>query len=247
MASQLVDRHLVSLTAPASMEAEQYQALRLKLEQIQRARDVHVIAITSPGARDGKTMTAINLAGALAQGSEARVLLIEADLRRPSVAEYLGLEGTSTMGLAEVVMEPQRKLQDAIQHHPLLAFDVITAGTTDSPVPEVLRSPRLKALLSEARERYDYVLLDTPPTGPVSDCALLARWLDGLLVVVAAHKTPRKQLEKALNMLDGAPVLGIVFNRDDSPHSGYRSSDYRSYFPKARRGSSPNLSLNVHQ
>ena len=110
---------------------------------------------------------------------------------------------------------------------------MMLAGTPDVPVTELLRSPRVASLLNEAREQYDYVIIDTPPLGPVSDCALLARWVDGLLLVVAAHKTPRKMLESSLNQLDAASVLGIVFNGDDRPLFGYRHSYYRGYFPQA--------------
>jgi Mrp family chromosome partitioning ATPase len=93
-------------------------------------------------------------------------------------------------------------------------------------------------VLAELRQRYDFVIVDTPPVGPVSDCALLARWMDGLVLIVTAHKTPRKQLENALNMLEGAPVLGIIFNRDDKARAGYRR-DYRGYFPRSRQRSTP--------
>src|SRR5436190_14681462 len=115
MFARSIDRRLVSVTAPASMEAEQYQALRLKLERFQRARDLKVVAITSPGARDGKTVTAINLAGALARGSTARVLLIEADVRRPAVARYLGLKADDDPGLRQLVLDSERPLQDVVQ------------------------------------------------------------------------------------------------------------------------------------
>ena len=104
------------------------------------------------------------------------------------------------------------------------------AGSSAAPVHELFRSQRLEALLKEAREQYDYVVLDTPPLGPVSDCALLARWIDGVLVVVAAHRTSRKLLEEALNLLDGASVLGIIFNGDDRPFLKYRRHYYRGYF-----------------
>src|SRR5262249_54933030 len=210
-----IDRRLVTLTAPASMEAEQYQALRLKLEHLQRERHIHVIGVTSPGARDGKTVTAINLAAALSEGSNARVLLIEADLRRPAISRYLALGEATRPGLAELVEEPTRKVEEAIARHDQFAFDTMTAGAPRTPVHQIFGMPRMQTLLAELRQRYDFVILDTPPVGPVSDCALLARWMDGLIVIVTAHKTPRKQLENALNMLEGTPVLGIVFNRDD--------------------------------
>jgi capsular exopolysaccharide synthesis family protein len=229
-----IDKRLVTLTAPASMEAEQYQALRLKLEHLHRERDVRVIGITSPGARDGKTVTAINLAAALAEGSNARVLLIEADLRRPAVSRYLALGDEARPGLAELVQDSTRKIEDAIGRHEQFAFETMIAGSPDTPVHQIFRMPRMQTLLAELRQRYDFVVIDTPPVGPVSDCALLARWMDGLVVIVTAHKTPRKQLENALNTLEGAPVLGIIFNRDDKARAGYRR-DYRGYFPRARR------------
>ncbi len=230
-----IDRHLVSVTAPASMEAEQYQTLRLKLERFQRERDLKVVAITSPGAQEGKSVTAINLAAALARGSGTRVLLIEADVRRPAVSRYLGLNGAARdKSLAQLLGDSAGTLQDGVQRFDSLNFDVVLAGSPDTPVNELLRSPRVASLLNEAREQYDYVVVDTPPLGPVSDCALLARWFDGLLLVVAAHKTPRKMLEASLNQLDAATVLGIVFNGDDRPLFGYRHSYYRGYFPQAR-------------
>src|SRR4026207_568954 len=110
-----IDRRLVSVTAQGSMEAEQYQALRIKLERMARARDLKTIAITSPGARDGKTVTAINVAGALARGAMARALLIEGDVRRPAVGRYLGLSTEHEPGLRQLVHDADRKLQDVVQ------------------------------------------------------------------------------------------------------------------------------------
>ena len=81
---------------------------------------------------------------------------------------------------------------------------------------ELLRSPRFESLLHEARDQYDFVVLDTPPLVPVCDAAVLSRLVDGMLIVVAAHETPRKLLEEALNLIDESKVLGIVFNGDDS-------------------------------
>jgi capsular exopolysaccharide synthesis family protein len=222
MSARRLDQRLVSLTAPDSLEAEQYQALRLKLESLQRTRDIKVIAIASPGARDGKTLTAVNLAAALTSGSNARVLLIEADLRRPAVSRYLGGDAGKAHGLAELILDPSRNLGDVVRQHELLRFDVILAGSAAAPVHEVFRSPRLETIIQEARQHYDFVIIDTPPLGHVADGALIARWIDGLLLIVAAHRTPRKQLEESLNLLDGTTVIGIVFNGDDRAFRGYR-------------------------
>src|ERR1044072_1181514 len=86
-----VDDHLVSLVAPAPFEAEQYRALRHTIEQLHKSRDLSIVAVSSPGVGDGKSTTAVNLAGALAQAQDARVLLVDADLRRPSLSKLLAL------------------------------------------------------------------------------------------------------------------------------------------------------------
>ena len=90
-------------------------------------------------------------------------------------------------------------------------------------------------VLAEARRRYDFIVLDTPPLLPVFDSALLANSVDGVLMVVAANQTPRKLLGEALNLLDPAKVLGIVFNRDTRPMFGYYNAYYKDYFPDVSR------------
>ncbi len=101
---------------------------------------------------------------------------------------------------------------------------------TRVPIHEILRSPRLERVLQEARQHYDYVVLDTPPLLPVFDAAMIAKLVDGLLIVVAANQTPRKLLAEALTLLEPSTVLGLVFNRDKQPLFGYYDSSYRGYF-----------------
>jgi capsular exopolysaccharide synthesis family protein len=227
-----IDRHLVALTSPGSFAAEQYQGLRLTIERLRRGRTLQLIAVTSPAAGEGKTLTAINLAGALARGAEgARVLLIDADLRRPAVARQLAIDAASK-GLTEVVADPHTTLDSATQKLKPFNLSILTAGTRNGAVHQILRSSRLDAVLAEARQHYDYVVLDTPPLLPVFDSALLANAVDGVLMVVAANQTPRKLLGEALNMLDPAKVLGIVFNRDAKPMFGYYDAYYKDYFPE---------------
>lgn len=230
-----LDRHLVSLTAPASFAAEQYQGLRLTIERVSRARDVKVIAVSSPAAGDGKTVTSINLAGALARGSNDRVLLIDADLRRPSVGPMLGI-GREHRGLADALADASVPVSDVIHSTPLPNLSVLPAGSMRGGVSELLRSASLETILRNAKEQYAYVIVDTPPLLPVFDSALLAKLVDAVLLVVSAKQTPRKLLGEALNMLEPSKVLGIVFNRDERPLFGYYNSYnryYREYFTDA--------------
>lgn len=216
-----IDRHLVSLLDPTSFEAEQYRGLRHVVEQIRQTAETSVVGVTSAAVGDGKTITAINLAGALAQAPNAKVLLIETDLRRPSLTRYLGIPHGTAKGVVDAILEPEVALELLVTTLSQFGLDVLPAGRPQPTSYELLKSPRLVALFYEARKQYDYVVVDTPPLIPLPDCRLLLKLVDTLLLVVSAHQTPRKLLEEALNILDPAKVLGIVFNNDDRPLAGY--------------------------
>ena len=216
-----VDAHLVSLLAPTSFGAEQYRALELRVEQLHKASNLSIVAVTSPRAGDGKTLTAINLAGAVAQAPETRVLIVDADLRQSSMARYLGLENGRSRGLVGAILDPALHLKDVVEPCPPFNFSVLRAGRRPTTPYELLKSPRLGALLEEARQQYDYVIVDMPPLVPLPDYGVLARWVDGFLVVVTANKTPRKMVEEALKVLDPATVIGLIFNGTDRPFSHY--------------------------
>ena len=224
-ASQSINGHLISLLRPASFEAEQYRALRHLIEQFRGGADVAVIAISSAAIGDGKTTTAINLAGSLAQASDARVLLIDADLRRPSVVAQLGMTTGPMKGVVDFVLDQRLKLEAVTTRHPGFNLSVVSSGMTTSVPYEILKSARFGELLEEARQGFDYIVVDTPPSVGLPDCRVLSRWLDGFLLVVAAHKTPRRLLEEALKTIEPEKLIGLVFNNDDRPMSGY----YRGY------------------
>lgn len=235
-----LDSHLVSLVAPASLEAEQYRALRHMVEQRHKNGSLSVLAVSSPGVGDGKTTTAINLAGALAQGSDSSVLLVEADLRRPSIAQLLGFSDSSGLGLVDAILDPRLTLADIVQPRTSFNMSVVLAGQTPPSPYEVLKSPRLGALLDEAREQYDYIVLDTPPLAPVQDCRVVARWVDGVLMVVAADHTPRALLEAALDVLDPTKVIGLVFNGYDHLKSARYARQYvTAYADSVSKSSKP--------
>jgi capsular exopolysaccharide synthesis family protein len=225
-----VEGHLVSLVAPTGLEAEQYRALRHVVEQRHKSQDLTVIAISSPGVGDGKTTTSINLAGALAQGEDNSVLLVEADLRRPTIGKLLGFNGSRTLGLVDAILDPSLTLGSIVQPRPPFNLSVVLAGQVPPSPYEVLKSPRLGALLDEAREQYDFIVMDTPPLALVQDCRVVARWVDGVVVVVAAHQTPRNLLETALDVVDPTKLVGIVFNGFDDLGGGRHGRHYAGYY-----------------
>jgi protein-tyrosine kinase len=196
-----------------------------------------VLMITSPTAGDGKTTTSINLAGALAHSSEARVLLVCADLRKTSVAEQLGLGYPHLVGLATAIVNPEQTLARVVTHLQR-NLSVLPPGPCPDNPYEVLKSPRLGELLQEARKHYDYIVVDTPPLLLVPDCRVIAKWADGYAMVVAAHKTARRLVEEALDLLDPAKLIGLIFNCDDRALPGYYNYYYSSGQPSSQNGQS---------
>jgi capsular exopolysaccharide synthesis family protein len=227
-----IAEQLVSLLATDSFEADQYRTLRHSVEWLRKESGLHVLAVTSPSPGDGKTVTTLNLAGALAQGPDARVLVMDADLRRPSVTEYLGLGRLHGPGLADALADPAYDVRGAIRRLDGFNLSVLPAGSPHRAPYELLNSPRLEELLTEVRDLYDYVLVDTPPLVPLPDCRLIGRWVDGFLVVVGAHKTRRQLVADALQSLDPAKVIGVVFNGDDRPTASYYG--YYDYYQTPR-------------
>jgi capsular exopolysaccharide synthesis family protein len=219
-----VDPHLVSLLDPTAAEADQYRLLRHAVENRRRTSGLTVVGVSSPGVGDGKTLTAINLAGALAQARDNRVLLIDVDLRRPSVARRLAMGAGP--GLVDALVDPELRLEDVAHPRPPFELSVLTAGRGTATPYELLKSARLGDLLDVARARYDYVVVDTPPVVPFPDFRLINRWIDGCFLVLAAHHTRRSLVEEALDVLDPATLLGLVFNRDDGPMAAYRGRAY---------------------
>lgn len=213
------DPHLVSLVAPTSIQGEQYRTLRHTVEQHHEAGRLQALAVTSPAHGDGKTLTTLNLAGALAQRPHARVLVVDTDLRQPSIARYLKMNGAQR-GLSQLISDPRLALEDAI--HYLRRFNLYVlggAGAQAAPY-EVLSSPRFESLSQELRQHFDYILYDAPPlTYP--DSRLLSKHADGFLLVVTANRTPRALIESALDALDSRKLVGLVYNGDHRPMSGY--------------------------
>ncbi|HEY3860179.1 MAG TPA: CpsD/CapB family tyrosine-protein kinase [Gammaproteobacteria bacterium] len=212
-----VDRHIVSLTEPDSYEAEQYRKLRYVLEEKRRSNRGTTVAICSPAAGDGKSLTALNLAAALAQARDSRVLLVDVDLRRESAAlkEHLKLGNPGVNGLTDAIMSATLSLNDVARPLQGTNLSIVFTGSRVSAPYELLRSSRFEQLLHEASKQYQYVVLDAPPVVPVSDCRVIRRFVDYFLMVVAAHRTPRPMLEEALDLIGPEKLLGLVFNRGD--------------------------------
>jgi capsular exopolysaccharide synthesis family protein len=186
------------------------------------------IVVTSSLPGEGKSTTAVNLAITLADAG-SRVALVDADLRRPSIAEYMGLEGE--VGLTTVLIG-QADLQDALQPWGDRHLHVLTSGQVPPNPSELLGSRSMATLLTQLASQYDMVLIDTPPLLPVTDAAILAKITGGAVVVAGAGTVQRQQLADGLGSLEdvGARVLGVVLNRlaHKQTDGGYTYYDYTS-------------------
>ncbi|MGE9781589.1 polysaccharide biosynthesis tyrosine autokinase [Janibacter sp. G368] len=219
--SERVSQGLVSVEDdPHGRHAEAIRRLRTNLMFVDVTTGRHSFVVTSAMPGEGKTTTAVNLALAMAD-SGRRTLLIDADLRNPSVAKLLGMEGS--VGLTTVLLgdaEPR----DVIQTWGSAGLDVLPAGQVPPNPSELLGSGPMADLLANLMQSYDFVLIDSPPVVPVIDAVVIERHTGGLLMVVGIDRTKKKDLAAALKQLDtvGARVSGFARNFVVSKGSDYR-------------------------
>jgi len=205
-----------------SPQAEAYRMTRTQLEMLCRTLGVRVLLVTSPTRGDGKTTTASNLAISLAAAGR-RVLLVDADLRKPALHDLFGLPGSR--GLARV-LEGVDQTDKAIQPTSIAGLDLMACGSGTFHPADVLASAPLAEFLREVREQYDLVILDSSPVLAVTDPLILAAVVDGTLMVVRAGQTTREDVAGAADLLRGIPrpLVGVVMN-DVAPRTrGYMYS-----------------------
>jgi receptor protein-tyrosine kinase len=230
------DAPLITSLSPQHPRAEAIRILRTNLQFVDVDHDRTVVAVTSAVEAEGKTTTACNLAIALAQ-SGVRVALVEGDLRRPQVAEYLGLEGT--VGLTTVLVG-RVGLDEAVQETEVPGLDVLASGARPPNPAEIVQTAAMERLVADLRERYDVVLIDAPPLLPVADAAILSLLADGALLVVRHGRTGRDQVRAAVDRLDtvGATLFGSVLSmtpRRAAGRYGY-GYEYAQRTSRRRRG-----------
>ena len=215
---------LIVYHQPASIASEAFRVMRTGILYCAPESAPRVILVTSSRAREGKTVTTLNLAVVLGL-SGARVLVIDADLRRPGCHWALAMENVT--GLSSY-LAGQAELADAVRPVEGVAnVSLLSAGPTPPNPAELLGSARMRAALAWARESYDFVLVDSAPTLPVTDTVVLARETDGVLFVVKGQDTPREIVRRGRDQLvaAGARFVGVVVNNVD-----YRNGHYYAYY-----------------
>jgi protein-tyrosine kinase len=218
---------LVDSPQATGLMNEQFRRLAGQLHQAQTERQMKLVMVTSAAAGDGKSLTAVNLALALSGSYQRQVLLIDADLRRPSVADIYGL--SDRRGLSEALQARTEQKLPVIQLREGLTL--LPAGRPDPDPMAGLSSERMQRILRDASERFDWIIVDGPPVGVVADATILAPAMDAVLFVVRAGVTPYRHVERALDAIGKNRIFGVVLNAVDADNF----SDYGSYYSDAAR------------
>ncbi len=223
-----IERHtkLITLTNPKSPVSEAFRTLRTNIQFASIDKTLKTIMVTSTGPGEGKSTTMANLAIVLSQ-QEKRVLLIDADLRRPTVHHAFRLP--NRIGLTSVLAGTE-ELSNAIQNTGIDHLSVLSSGPIPPNPAEILGSKRMAGLIEKVSAEYDYVLLDAPPVLAVTDAQILSGLIDGVVLVIHSNKTHRDMAIKAKQLLENvhANVIGVVMNHRDQKENGY----YYYYYGK---------------
>lgn len=202
---------LITLADKASPVSEQYRTIRTNIQYSMVDYDLRTLVITSSGPGEGKSTTAANLAVVFANSGK-KVLLVDADLRKPTVAKTFSLSNSN--GLSSILGNRQTYLDQAIQASGVDNLSVLTSGPKPPNPSELLGSQRMERLIEELGKRYDLIIFDMPPVVTVTDAQILSSKVNGTILVVREGVSKRESLKKAKSLLEyvGANVLGVVYN-----------------------------------
>jgi capsular exopolysaccharide synthesis family protein len=221
----VIDEHMMPISR------EQYRRLAAAFHQAQRTSGAKVAMVASAVQGEGKSLTAANLALTMSESYRKNVLLIDADLRRPtqhSIFQIPGAPGLSD-GLISID-EPRLPL-----HRLSARLTILPAGRPTSDPIGAITSERMRRLIDEAREVFDWIIIDTPPVGLLTDAALMSSMADGVVLVVKAESTPHDLVERAVNALGRERLLGVVLNRA-TEHAHGDGYDYYKYYGPPSQG-----------
>ncbi|MEW5803013.1 MAG: polysaccharide biosynthesis tyrosine autokinase [bacterium] len=205
------DKSFVALTEPDSIAAEQYKVLRTRI--LRAGNTKRVILVSSAAPREGKTVTAINLAISIAQGLHETTLLIDADLRNPTLSRLFGIEGGEGRGGLSGYLTSGGDLAHFLVKTPVPKVSLLPAGPPSPNPSELLGSKRMSDLIQEVKSRYDnrYIIIDSPPLIPITDSVILSSLADAVILVAKASVTPRDIIDEAiLRVEDNDKIMGLV-------------------------------------
>jgi succinoglycan biosynthesis transport protein ExoP len=222
---------LVAMWYPRSAVAEQYRVAATRLGLIAGKQKSTVVCMSSALMSEGKTSTALNMAYVLSRDLNRKTVLVDCDLKRPTVRAYTGME--STAGLTEVLLG-HKTLDECLEYHEQLGVWVLSAGIEASGTTALTHVDRLSELIQGLRERFEYIVLDSPPLLPVAEAMLIVRMADVVVHVIRARSTPRDVVANAIKMIGEERAVAVILNgveAKDTPYSyyNYSSKVYESH------------------
>ncbi|MDQ3130617.1 MAG: CpsD/CapB family tyrosine-protein kinase [Acidobacteriota bacterium] len=210
--AERVEPRLVAITHPHSSYCEEYRSLRTHVLHKSQKQKLQSIVVASINPSEGKSITALNLSWLLAQTDGVKCLIIDSDLRMPSLADYLGIE--TDKGLSDILAE-RASLKDSIIRLEPSGLHLLPGGEARNDVAELISGPKFKEILREARDMFDYVIIDAPPLRIFTDATVLINHADGAMLVVRANKTRYSDLDRIMESLPRERMLGVVLNQSE--------------------------------
>ncbi len=226
---QKLDPNLIAYHAPQSIEADLFKVLRTNLLFPAEGKAPRIILVTSALPADGKSLMSANMAISIAQGIEEHVLLIDCDVRKPTIHSLFGF--TKVPGLAEYLANGT-DLSQVLLKTPLQKLTILPAGTPPANPTELLSSKKMKALLEEVKHRYEdrYIIIDSPPPSMAAETNAIINNVDGVILVINAGKTPRNAVSETVEQIGKDKIMGIVLNQTQQSvkkYYGYVKSYYQ--------------------
>src|ERR1700691_3091723 len=230
------DSRLVCLTDQGGLAAEKFRMLGLKLRHLRDRRKLKRIVVTGTSPEEGKSMVAANLALNQSRSKVLKTLLIDGDLRRPTVASRFGFE-RGLPGLSEC-LRGERDLSEVVYKLNGSGLFLLPAGRPPENPLDLMQSGRLPELLEQLGKFFDWIIIDTPPVMPVADTAFWMKLADGVLVVIREGVSEKKTVERALDSFDSATLLGVVVN-------SCSDSDHKDYYTRYSQGMAQTVEVDV--
>ncbi len=215
--------------------AEQFRKLKSIVLTNNRAKPLRSILLTSCMPAEGKTTVALNLSATIATGLDDSAILIDADLRKRTLTEQLGLE--KALGLSDI-LEEKATIEEVISHSDIEKLTILPAGSYSANPARLIESTRMKRLIEQLAGRYkdSYIIIDSPPIIATSEANTLSQMVDGIILVVLADETRRDVAKRELVSIDRDKILGVVLNGAEFETSHYYNKYYKSYYGVKKKG-----------
>lgn len=216
---------LYTYNNPKSHIAEAYRILRTNIEFSNIDKNIKTILVTSAQQNEGKSTSISNLASTFASLENKKVLIIDCDLRNPSVHKMFNVSNIS--GLTDV-LTGQKDIDKCIEKTKVKNLDILKAGKIPPNPSEILQSKKMRNFMEVIKEYYDYIFIDSPPVGIVTDASILAQYADGTILLVAANEADIEAVKVAKERLEGvnANILGAILNKFEANENSYGYYNY---------------------